>query len=365
MDSDSHWTLAAAKQITDNALNHSKFDRAKKELAAAMWAAEPGEVIALVGPSRVGKSALLDLAGRHVREIYPGVNNPWVSVMAANAGRFSKFELKYCLDSCLKAIKHPIYGFSDPSDPYGNKLRRLIEKTSEPTLRSALMQAMVISGTLYLAIDEAHHIGHATGGNNTATQIFDGLKCLAAETGAVLILVSAYPLLKVLRLNAHMLGRKVTIHFPRYRRDVKEDCEEFVRILRTYDQILAGKTAFRSLVSEWEYLMDVTLGCLGHLSKILRGGLGYCQAESCDLLDIKHLKRAAHHPNDIKKILAEIDEGERDVKVLEGSASVSERKEPSEDLPATQKPKGEARTAPPKNRTFRPTQRHRKNEPRV
>ena len=58
-----HWTDSAIDSLHRIWVPHRNYEIAKAELFAALFAAAPGEVIRVNGPSRVGKSSLLEKLG--------------------------------------------------------------------------------------------------------------------------------------------------------------------------------------------------------------------------------------------------------------------------------------------------------------
>ena len=186
---------------------------------------------------------------------------------------------------------------------------RKIERTPEAVLRTAFENALRFRGTKYLIIDEAHHLLYARGGIETAAAMLDSLKCLAARTQVVLILVAAYPVIRLLSMLPHLSGRKLQIHFPRYRANTESDVFEFDRILLQYSQLLrfAGSQSLR----DWnDFLYSGSLGCIGLLRRWLRSALTKAWIVNAAVISREHFESSRMSDLDLESLLREITIGE-------------------------------------------------------
>ncbi len=307
------WIDHVLNEIKAQCIPHRNYRHAISDAMAALLASAPGEVVVITGPSRVGKSRL---AGELVRLLAGGADQvledtmPIVSVQATNCSVDGSFSTKSFTVRCLEAVKHPFYGVGYGDDSWHTQRYRLLERTTESVLRPAFEHALRHRKTIYLIIDEAHHIRYCRGGDVDAAAILDSWKCLAAETRVVLVLVGAYPLINVLRLSSHLLGRKMQVHFPRYLAD-EDDLLIFEQILDSYSKLIRLPQAISSLRDWNEWLYMDTFGCIGLLSSWLRSGLAIAKSQNAAVLTEEHMRRARRPVAERQEMAKEIADGER------------------------------------------------------
>ncbi len=306
-----HWTDSAIDNLHRIWVPHRNYEIAKAELFAALFAAAPGEVIRVNGPSRVGKSSLLEkLAPMLTGKLANDDNTmPVVTVIAENSSTDGTFSSKAFTLALLQAVRHPMFSMERP-DLLDISRLRLIERTPEGILRTAAEQALRFRHSHYVVIDEAQHIAHMRGGAANAAKFLDSLKCLAASTKTRLVLVGTYQLLPILQRSPHLIGRTLSVNFPRYREDVREDIVAFDQILEAYSQHFqfCGETTLRV----WnEYLYRGSLGCLGLLRAWILTALTRVQSTGDSALRLRHFERTRKSDADLESIAAEIREGEK------------------------------------------------------
>ncbi|MEW8185896.1 MAG: AAA family ATPase [Candidatus Thiodiazotropha endolucinida] len=310
------WINAAISNIENQRISHRNWNLALSDGFSSLHAASAGEVVSLTGPSRVGRSRIADELIRMLvgdaSSIAEGVL-PVIKICASNCSVKGAFSTKDFTFRALKAMEHPFYGIGRRDDPWGIDLLNLMNKTPESVFRHALETGLVYRKSKFIFIDEAHHVRYVQGGEPAAAAILDSWKCLAEETKVVLVLVGAYPMLRVLRLSPHLLGRKGQVHFPRYHA-VKEDLVAFEQILTVYDEYIRVPHEVGSLRSWNELLYEGSLGCLGHLGKWLREALALARSRGDEVLSEKHLVAMRKPTAELRAIAAEIIQGEEDLK---------------------------------------------------
>jgi len=253
----------------DFQLEHKKWQEALANLFYCLSFAEVGDVVTLLGPSRVGKTRLIRAAIKLISGVSSSDNEPlekpFVMVNAKNSGPGGRFITKQFIDSALRAANHPILS-NDVQSILGNSYSDYYDRNSESKLQVALGRLFKLRNTRYFVIDEAHHIGYASDRKNTPQAILDGLKCLAADEKVVLVLVGAYPLLDIISCSPHLCGRASVVHLPRYLPE-QEDLVVFRDIILTYaDRLGLDKEV---LNGEFEQLYSYSLGCIGLIRKWL------------------------------------------------------------------------------------------------
>lgn len=305
------WVEEAIRHCHSVKVLHRNYVANVKQLQLALLVALPGEVITVVGPSRVGKTKAVREATRAAYATTVGHAKPVIYVEAENASRDGEFSSKGFMMQCLRAVEHPIFG-GWPSTPHGHDqfLARL-HRATESTLRDAFEAAIATCETQVLVVDEAHHFGYVRGGQSAAARILDSLKCLVNKTDVKLVLTGSYALLDIISLAPHLLGRHHPIEFPRYKSDVSDDIVAWRQLLNAYAEGHIPSMAKDGLQSWAKLLFDGSFGCVGHLSRWLRDSLA--RAAECGLPGItEEALLASQIPYALgQHIAAEIIAGER------------------------------------------------------
>lgn len=325
----------AIQALENSKVLHRNFSDTRSRLSAACRAIFCGEMIVLVGPSRVGKTRCIRDALRIPICNLPDEQGVLRSVVvdAGNDSKGGEFSTKGFMVECLRAIHHPIYGIPDANDPWGIRLQARLHRTPEATLRGALETAIERRGTEYFVIDEAHHVRYAPGGDSAAARILDSYKCLANRTRIKLILAGSYQLLSLLTLAPHLVGRQQTLELARYRSDSELDIVAWEQVLRHYSKVIPFELG-QSLSTWNRFLFDGSLGCVGGLSRWLRASLVAMQMGDDSIFNLRILERCRLPLVQENALLAEIVDGERLMLRLNegarnppvgGTPSVSER----------------------------------------
>lgn len=297
----------------DKCISHRNWQSALAESFALLVTAQPGDVICLVGPSRSGKTRLIQqlsslLAGENLFEQTGEL--PVVAVEASNTGPNGRFSTKAFVHKMLRAVKHPFY-MDNGLDISSNVSS---DRKAEHELRRALEVALQHRRSRYLFIDEAQHARYAS---RDSLAVMDSWKCLAREGQVVLVLVGAYPMLDIIRDSAHMVGRKREVHLSRYR-SIDQDLQEFARIVRYYEGELAETCSLDcSLVGQLELLYFGSMGCIGLLRSWLLYAAALAHARG-SAIDENILQSSMHSDADREVVLREISDGEH---LLKSSSS--------------------------------------------
>lgn len=310
-----------SNSIFDFRIFHRNWQEAVASLFALLTTASPGEVVVVTGPSRCGKTRLID----HVcdllfpdKSVFSGGKMPYVIVDAVNAGPNGSFSTKSFTLRMLEAIKHPFYSINiaelDQISEY--KLLRM-DRLTEASMRIALERSFILRGVLYLFIDEAQHARYVTKGAMGAHAVLDSWKCFAKSTQVVLVIVGAYPILNILQNSPHMLGRKHQVHLPRYY-PTEKDLEEFVAIIDAYGAKLHKVGLTVNLKNYTKLLYSGSLGCIGLLRAWLMRAYACSQAYDSNITE-KILLDTKLPESDLHEIAAEIEHGEL---ILNGNKTI-------------------------------------------
>lgn len=308
------WITKALDALRALKVEHRNYKKVARRIASSCKAMFRGELLVLVGPSRVGKT-------RCVREALGIQQDPVpdddacmrvVIVEAGNESTSGEFSTKGFAMACLRAIRHPVYGVAADDDPWEQKLDELLDRTPERRLWSAFQRALVRRETEYLVIDEAHHVSYVRGGPDAAARVLDSWKCLANATKVKLVLMGSYELLSLVQLATHLLGRQQPLEFARYRSDSRADIEAWEQLLRRFSELLCFQGT--ESLSTWnQMLFEGSLGRAGGLSLWIRTALAVMEAEGLSSLTRQLLEATRLPALQETAILEEIVEGERNM----------------------------------------------------
>lgn len=332
-------------QNIDIQIAHRNWVAALSESFALLISAQPGDVVCITGPSRAGKSRLIEelvklLSGNISYEETGFI--PAVVVEAANTGPHGSFLTKALTQRMIDAVKHPIFSLKG-DDMHDALVFQKLNSATEGELRLALEKAFVARQTKYLFIDEAQHAKYTTKRSESGHAIIDSWKCLAQTSKLVLVVVGAYPILEVLQNSPHLLGRKHQVHLPRYQLN-EDDMEAFCLILAHYDRVVKLNSKLDSLQDCAELLYEGSLGCIG----LLRGWLTRATAISSVYgrgISKNILMNTRFSKKDLKAILKEIVVGERNLEAddfIQSSISdayMTPKKKKASNKPFQRKPK--------------------------
>jgi hypothetical protein len=308
---DQSWQLNAISAIQNNWIPHRNQLKAETAIYTTLVTASLGDVICVVGPSRVGKSSLTQMIARRVVgsiKKEESLYKPFVRISTRNGGRDGKFTTKSFLLSALKVMGHPMLATSENSF-YDLTITRQLDRVKPETLQSAFEDSIRYLKVRYLLIDEVQHLMHIAGGLPNVLPILDSWKSMAEDLEIILVLTGAYPILQVMLQSPHMVGRKSEIHFPRYQANSVEDVAEFSRILLTLDQVIGGGKR-SSLIHHNEFLYKGSLGCVGLLNHWIICALREAYVEDSSRLLEKHLISTRRSCADIESMRNEIEFGE-------------------------------------------------------
>jgi len=290
--------------IADAKVRHFLFDQTIRAAVSQMTFAVPGSILAVVGPTRVGKSTAIRAAAK---QVYPRMEQdgyiPYIVVDCSrtDAGFMS---MRYLTLDLLGQLEHPFYGASSGKSRVSQ---------TETNARLALRRAIKHRATKMIIVDEAHHLLRIknSGGREAA---LESLKCLGNETGVVIVLVGGYELLKGCFCSAHFNGRLTLIEFPRYGRSDAQ-MKQFESILATFDQLLPWAKG-DSLLSMSDLVYDGTLGSCGLISSWVLAALGQMDASGARRLRSEHFRKV-RFLQQIDAISSEIEYGESVLRPIE------------------------------------------------
>ncbi|MGB3650565.1 MAG: ATP-binding protein [Rivularia sp. (in: cyanobacteria)] len=289
--------------------------------------AEPAgaSFIFVYGASGVGKTTLrLRVEQKLMEQALPLLESdrgrvPVVGVEAV-APESRNFNWKDYYTRALIALEEPLidhkfdYGVRGISRDNFGKIN-VESKVVAHALRRALENALIHRHPDVFFVDEAQHFSKMASGHKLQDQL-DCLKSLANMTGILHCLLGTYELLTFRNLSGQLSRRSVDIHFRRYCADDPEDIEAFKSVLLTFQQHMPlAETP--DLVSHWEYLYERTLGCVGILKNWLTRAFKDALNREAATVTLKDLQQRAWSVAQCKRMLQEIQEGERQLSETE------------------------------------------------
>jgi hypothetical protein len=266
--------------LRDLKLEHDNFRVAYSRSFAQAALAPPGQVIAIVGPTRVGKTTLSRRLSADLVKAKPGRlerSIPLARVEAATTNQ-GKFSTKHFTLRFLEELADPINM---------GELVGFRRNQSETHLRIQLERCIRYRETSFLIVDEAHHLLR-TPSQIRSAEVLDTLKCLGNSTGLVIILLGGYELLQSCFSSAHLNGRLTVIDFPPYTASA-DSSRELDRIFVTLDEMLPFATG-NSLLGSRDFIFSGSLGCLGLLIGWTINALAEMQARGEHALRLKHFE---------------------------------------------------------------------------
>lgn len=298
---------------------HRNWTEAFAQAFVLMTTAMPGEVISIVGPTRVGKTELLSKLGDTLCGIGHGQGDeqPFVSIELVNDDANARFTFRSLILQALETVRHPFYsayvadGWGDPTAD------ARIERTRERTLNRALIRALIQRKTRFLIFDEAQHIRYVSKETIAAVAVMDALKSMAKKANVVLVVSGTYPILESINRSSHLEARKYDIHLARYHQ-TEPDLAEFQWILKNYDSVMDLDQSLPSLMHCSELLYQGTFGCIGLVRAWLYKASALAAARR-KKLDLAMIKESMKSPMQLYSIAEEILTGESILGVSPGS----------------------------------------------
>lgn len=312
----SDWSGPVLLRLKGKIVAHRNYQQARARINNALVVRQPGECIGFTGPSRGGKTSIAEeIVALHnpAKASTTLIRRPAALIKVRNKGDKGNFTTKTFYLNALKSIHHPFFTV-DGTDLNENAIRiRRMNNEPNDNLADILENALEVLGVKYLLIDEAQHLKYIVGGDKSACQVLESLKTLAEAIGCVIVFVGAYPILDVLRLAPHILGREYLVHLPRYRAENPSDIVAFEQVLQWFSKDIQFEAGVRSLRDWNEFLFDGCFGVPGLLSAWIRDGISEMLSRGDSRLHLDHMRFSQKRSADRKEIWTEINDGERSV----------------------------------------------------
>ncbi|TXG80834.1 MAG: ATP-binding protein [Thermomicrobiales bacterium] len=309
------------KYFKDVRIRHPRLAETVAELEVMLEPYSGVDIVLLIGPTGVGKTALTQrmyerTLESHAQEIAadPGFI-PAAQFEAPSIGSRGGFSWEDAYLRLLEELKEPALQRKTniAIDPATQTVlrNRLVASYRMPlsALRASVESALTYRRTQYVLVDEAVHIIRQTRPKELPNQM-DTVKSLSNASNSHFVLIGSYDLYQdLIRLSGQVARRVKVVHFRRYQVGVTEDERAFLSGLATLQRYLPV-AEIPDLRPHGKMLMESTLGCFGMLKETLQRALSVSLVKQCPI-DEALLKQVVLSPAQLSTILAEIIEGEK------------------------------------------------------
>lgn len=265
------------------------------------FARRPGTTILVIGPSRVGKTTLIQLLEERLRAYAaPQMQRdphfiPFASITAPEPGS-GRFDWIDFYKPVLRQMGNPF-----------------VDSQTAPIrprqMREAVEHAYLERKPLATIVDEAHHLAKVRSGRRLQDHL-DHLKNFENLTGVSHILVGTYEMRPFRKVNPQLALRSIDVHFPRYNILKDTDCQIFQSVLWALQRQLPVEEEPKLAENHWEFLYARSIGCIGLLKLHLNRALNLALIEGAKTVTEEHLRQTATPDVRVKLALRNAQESE-------------------------------------------------------
>lgn len=272
--------------------------------------------IFVVGPTRIGKTTALDyvvnsLLAESMDEMLKDPGCIPVAKMEACAYHRG-YDWKDHWIGCLEALKEPLieYKSEHPLFDSGRPARVFIrERKSGTLMRRSFEEAARQRKLRVFCLDEAQHLTLVPSSTMYRAQV-EIIKSVASQSKAMHVLFGTYDLLKLRNASGQLGSRAVTVHFDRYRHNIKTDIEAFADAVLSLTAYMPLREKPDFSGEDLDYCFEVSLGCIGLLKVWLADALGAVLEKGRNTLSRKDLEKHEPPLDVLDKVSLEICDGE-------------------------------------------------------
>jgi DNA polymerase III delta prime subunit len=285
---------ARLQVFKDFRMKHPRLEEMDRALTQAIAGHRSYTLLALYGPSGVGKSTVMQRVASRCRAEEPEKSVvPVVVVQASPEDIGASARLDYYRQILAQLRGHVAVEDRVKHLPLFTDPRR---KSHDPAewldLREAVVYALGLLRVKAVFVDEAQHLMYVDTPHRPAAQL-DWLKALTNRTNVLHGLVGNFALYDFCHLNGQAARRMRDLHFPRYHLDTQTDCEAFVGVLRTFLERAPLTMDVPGLLAEWRWFGEWSLGCVGVLFDWIVDTVDALCQEGATTFTIEALKRHA------------------------------------------------------------------------
>ena len=310
------------------AARHPLLDQVEQDVLHAIWEPAGFAYLLVYGPSGVGKSTMMHHIVRRLNT--SGLNTPTGETgshpVLLLEVRPPDGELFHRTDYYRTALRHlgktsferrmMVDISTEPTWEKKGAGRTSARYHDDPELRHALEDTLRTQHVRAVILDEAQHLMTA-GKATTPLEQLDWIKSMTNVTGVLHILLGTYSLLHFCNLNGQTARRGLEIHFPRYQLHVEADGQAFRNVLLTLLTQVPLAVDREALLQHWRYFYVRSIGCVGVLKEWLVRATALALREGSAALTLPHLERRALSDAKCERMIADITDGEQEVRYPE------------------------------------------------
>lgn len=309
-------TRGIVERLWEPPLVHPRYADARARVEAGLSAPPTKPLVTLTGPTRSGKSTLLEVLAEDLEERWETLTReipharPVVpfEVTASPSGIFS-FQACF-VDPLLDELNVPSKARRVASTAPGPDVR-IVRTAARRLSLSEAVNAAVKACKLYevkvLLVDEGHHFGMVRSDEDYKRNL-EALKTFTNRTRVRLVLAGTHDLESVRDMSAQMIGRSTNARLPRYRLEDARDVAAFRTVVRKLRERLPDDAP--ALEDESPMLMRRSLGLVGILVDWLLTAVAQAAARRDLPKLLAYLERTALDDDDLEAMAIEIEEGE-------------------------------------------------------
>ncbi len=306
---------AAVSAANEILIRHFKFKEAYNKVAEAIQFEPEDSIVAVIGPTGAGKTAL----GRYLRSeidahyksigLKPG-QIPAV-FLEAEAPESHRFQFRPLYMQWLAALKEPLLAQKSDLSRHLQYLRdngfplRVSDPAQQPLglLRQLVIRALDARGTEVTLIDESQHMAKVSSGS--LVHQMDLVKSISNQTrNTRLVLLGTGEMLDLLDQSAQLSRRVVVVELEPYGATIP-DLKEFGRGIASL--LEKGPIPHQiSLQKKIVYIHCMSLGLFGVAANWIRRGWAYAMRLQEDYLTIEHLEATAFANRQLDRMRGEI-----------------------------------------------------------
>lgn len=336
------WKQRAIALKTSYFFPHMHYERAFSKFCAVTDTYTQGELLLLSGPTRVGKTTLLE---DFVRAEVGLKRDEDLSLARKKSPHLVYAEVRFphhkpyrprllYVDS-LEFLGDGIAGHRFSVQDLSQRFRHIGTgatgsqvNDSQDVLRYQLERRFKAHGILYWLIDEAQDmfVGARAG---TIDEMLSLIKSIANLSSTLPVMSGTYDLACAYDYNAQWNGRVTIVHFERYHPEVPDELQEWVNIVESFRVALGDAMDFNIL----DVIEDICIGAAGisgELTAWLKRSFRLALADRCDRVSKEQFLAAQHNDRQRKRLYREINSGEKQIRgLLEQQEQQKRRRRPS------------------------------------
>jgi energy-coupling factor transporter ATP-binding protein EcfA2 len=300
--------LAALQQYK---IKHAALEKMDDLLKNAIDEHTSYSILALYGPSGVGKSTVMKRIAEHCRQEEPDPSVVPVAVVQASpedVGSAARLDF-------YRQVLQGLRGHVAVRDRILNLPLASVraKKSTDPVewleMRDAVSYALDLLKVRAACIDEAQHLMQADAAHKPSIQL-DWLKSLTNRSNLLYILVGNFSLYDFCHLNGQLARRVREEQFCRYHLDQQDDAVEFTSALKVLLEQVPLQVNIPEMLTHWKWFGEWSIGCIGILSDwVVETASTLCRAGET-VLTLEALAKHALKPAQRLKLETEARTGE-------------------------------------------------------